>query len=372
MSTPNSCLGLYLAELHSKAVDYPKTGDPAGFSAKLQPRKWPHFMEKRHSYKSEKALGQIFDKVVKKTVQFLPHWEQPFDQRITSRFELDDDTLKAARKIKSQYDISVRRILAQHDVATEFELYTGWAMSRPAIGSDYKRQEDLGREYDALKSRFRELCYDAVGGSDPDKLDRFVAAMYTVTEQEIKIALFEHRRGPLNEAGEIMPERRLEPKSMPLISFPWIFHWVLVRVATGGKYQPKKSHLAAARRRMPGVVVNLGAQSPLPAATNSEVANSVANPQVEGAAASAPDSGDVNGEELLVFDDNEKSPGENGSCAVKQLAEGCGESQALADMRGISIQAPDEEQEGEAAADEPDGENAMDRLAALMGFDDDE
>ncbi|POR32573.1 RNA-dependent RNA polymerase 1 [Tolypocladium paradoxum] len=366
---PKSQLCRYLAEMHSKAVDYPKTGDPAEFSVKLQPRKWPHFMEKRNSYKSTKALGQIFDKVVKQTVQFLPDWEHAFDQRIISRFELDNDTLKAARKIKSQYDISVRRILAQHDVATEFELYTGWAMSRPAIGSDYKRQEDLGREYDALMSRFRELCYDAVGGSDPDKLDRFVAAMYTVTEKEIKIALFEHHRGPTNEAGKIIPQRRLEPKSMPLISFPWIFHWVLIRIATGSKYQPKKSHLAAARRRTLGVIVNPRAQSPRPAATNGEVAHSVAKPHGGTLAASVADSGAVNGEELLVFDENEKPTGENSSCALKTLAEGCGERQILADMQGIKMEALDDEQQGEAAADEAEGENAMDRLAALMGFD---
>ena len=339
----------------------------------MQPRKWPHFMEKRNSYKSEKALGKIFDKVVKKTVQFLPHWEQPFDQRIISRFELDDDTLKAARKIKLQYDISVRRILAQHDLATEFELYTGWAMSKPAIGSDYKRQEDLGREYDALKSRFRELCYDAIGGGgDHDKLDRFVAAMYTVTEQEIKIALFEHRRGPTNEAGDVVPERRLEPKSMPLISFPWIFHWVLIRIATGGKYQPKRSHLAAARRRAPGVVVNPGAQSTIAATTKVEVVQPVASSPGESLAASVANWGDVNGEDLLIFFEDEEPSAENDSSGKAQLAEGSRESQVRPGMQVISVQDPDEERGGEAATTEPEGESAMDRLAALMGFDEED
>ncbi|CAM1502120.1 Fc.00g041040.m01.CDS01 [Cosmosporella sp. VM-42] len=245
---PMSTKCLELAELHSKAVDYPKTGDPATMRRDQQPRKWPHFMEKRNSYNSRKALGIIYDKVVNRAVQFNPIWDSPFDQRITKRFKLDNKMLKAARKIKTQYDTAIRRILSQHDLKTEFELWTAFAMSKPAIGSDYKRQEDLGREYDALKHRFRDMCYEAAGGKHTEQVDRFVAAMYTITEEETKIALFEHHRGPVNEAGHIHQPRRLEARSMPLISFPWIFHWVLIRIAMGREYDPKDTMLAAARR----------------------------------------------------------------------------------------------------------------------------
>jgi len=141
-------------------------------------------MDKRSSYPSTKTLGVLYNKVSRHTIEFEPDWEHTFDQRILSRYQLGDDLLQTARAVKQQYDLSVRRVLAQHDIATEFELYSGWSMSRQAIGTDYKRQEDLGREYDAIKTRFRELCYEAAGGSDDDKLDKFVAAMYKVTEEE--------------------------------------------------------------------------------------------------------------------------------------------------------------------------------------------
>ncbi|KAF7559484.1 hypothetical protein G7046_g4667 [Stylonectria norvegica] len=245
---PKSRKCIELAHLHSKAVDYPKTGEAATMRRDQSPHQWPHFMEKKNSYHSHKALGQIYDKVVRKTIQFNPIWDSPFDERITKRFELDTETLKAARKIKLQYDTSVRRLLSQHDLKTEFELWSGFAMSKPAIGGDYKQSEDLGREYDALKHRFRDMCYEAAGGRETEQLDRFVAAMYTVTEEQTKIALYEHNRGPINDAGNIIEPRRLEPRSMPLISFPWIFYWVLVRVALKGEYNPSKSLLAAARR----------------------------------------------------------------------------------------------------------------------------
>lgn len=236
--------------LHSKAVDYPKTGEPATMRRDLNPRRYPHFMEKKNSYQSRKALGIIYDKVVTQTVDFKPIWDSPFDERITKRFKLDNETLKAARRIKTQYDTAVRRILSQHDLGTEFELWTTFALTKAAIGSDYKRQEDLGHEYDTLKHRFRDMCYEVVGAKQSEQLDRFVAAMYIITEEEVKIALYEHRRGPINEAGEILQPRRLEARSMPLISFPWIFHWVLIRIALGGQYDPKNSLLAAAHKKV--------------------------------------------------------------------------------------------------------------------------
>ncbi|KAK4080498.1 hypothetical protein Trihar35433_1603 [Trichoderma harzianum] len=268
---PKSRICLRLAELHSQAVDYPKTGEPAEWNpAQHNPQEWPHFMEKRVCYKSEKALGQIYNRVIKQSIQFRPDWENAFDQRIINRFQLDNAMLKDARKIKVQYDISVRRILLQYNLATEFELYTSWAMSKPSIGSDYKRQEELGKEFDAVKQRFRDACYEAAGGHNEAKIDRFVAAMYKVTEEEIKIALFEHHRGPTNEGGVVVPARRLEPKSMPFISFPWIFPWVMIRIASDGKCNPKKSILAAAHQRVP---VSLPPITPLAQENRSEANN---------------------------------------------------------------------------------------------------
>ncbi|CCT70275.1 probable RNA-dependent RNA polymerase (RdRP) SAD-1 [Fusarium fujikuroi IMI 58289] len=251
---PMSSKCLELAELHSKAVDYPKTGDPAVLRRDQQPRKWPHFMEKKNSYNSRKALGIIFDKVKGKQVKFDPIWDSPFDQRIITKFELDRDILKSARKIKTQYDTSVRRLLSQHALKTEFELWTGFAMSRPAVGSDYKVQEELRREYTNLKGAFRQLCIDTAGSKSAEKLEPFVAAMYKVTDEEMKIALYEHHRGVINDTGTLLQPRKLEPKSMPLISFPWIFHREMCRMANSSDLE-LRTLLAAGPRQgeMPGV-----------------------------------------------------------------------------------------------------------------------
>ena len=60
--------GLKLANLHSMAVDYVKTNQPARMTRDLQPPKWPHVLEKvgkkQHQvYRSRKVLGKPYDQV---------------------------------------------------------------------------------------------------------------------------------------------------------------------------------------------------------------------------------------------------------------------------------------------------------------------
>lgn len=145
--------------------------------------------------------------------------------------------------MKAQYDVAVRRLLKQFRVATEFELYSGWAMSKPAVGSDYKRQEDLGQQFDTLKQRFREMCIETAGEAAGGRLEELVAAIYKVTEDEVK--------GFLAEAEAEGETLEFTPRAMPLISFPWIFHWILVKIAKGDQYRPLETSLAPATRIAP-------------------------------------------------------------------------------------------------------------------------
>ncbi|KAM0150531.1 hypothetical protein ACHAQE_008439 [Botrytis cinerea] len=226
---------LKLAELHSKAVDYVKTGQPATMQKYLAPPKWPHFMEKIHQpaskqYHSQKILGQLYDKV--ESVDFVPQYEEPFDKRILRAYELDNATLKAARQTKTKYDTAMRRILAQQDIKTEFEVWSTFILSKPKVGSDYKLQEDMAVITGALKDRFRSVCINTAGGKDFSILGPFVAAMYKVTKEELDIALAECRT-MRTVNGIKVPKRRMRPESMPLISFPWLFEKELGRIATG-------------------------------------------------------------------------------------------------------------------------------------------
>ncbi|KAI9163352.1 RNA-dependent RNA polymerase 1 [Paramyrothecium foliicola] len=242
-SGPKSKMCLELAELHSNAVDFNKSGNPAMYDReKYEPRAWPHFMQKRNTYRSTKSLGAVYDTIAQQTVQFSPEWEHAFDQRVITRYSLSDEALATARDIKRQYDGSVRRILTQQNLTTDFELWSTFAMTRPTGASEYKRQEDLSHEYDILKQRFKEMCWEAAGGKEDEQLHPFVAAMYKVTEDEYKLALAERRRELAEGVGG-------EATTMPLITFPWLFPWDLIRIAMGDKFTTMKAVLAGVRGR---------------------------------------------------------------------------------------------------------------------------
>lgn len=234
-SFANIELGLELAQLHSKAVDYPKSGQPAEMPKYLAPRKWPHFMEKHfkpkeHQYTSQKILGQLYDKV--ESVKFMPQWEHRFDPRILKAYKLDDAMLKTIRQVKSQYDTAMRRILANQEIGSEFEVWSTFVLSKPRAGNDYKYQEEVARLSATLKDQYRAICIEKAGSEDFDVLGPFAAGMYKVTKEELDIALAECRATKL-VAGREVPRRKMEPKHMPLISFPWLFEKELGRVATG-------------------------------------------------------------------------------------------------------------------------------------------
>ncbi|CAI4210839.1 unnamed protein product [Parascedosporium putredinis] len=180
-----------LAKLHSKAVDYVKSGEPAEMDKSLIPRRWPHFMEKRVPrdmiYRSKRALGAIYDTIC--DVAFIPSYTHNFDKRILDKAPQDAELLEKARQIKAQYDVSMRRILSQREIATEFEVWSGFVLSKPRVGSAYKVQEEIGRQFGSVRQKFRELCYEAAGSSSGDGLKAFVAAIYKVTSDEAKAAL---------------------------------------------------------------------------------------------------------------------------------------------------------------------------------------
>ncbi|KAI9841651.1 MAG: hypothetical protein M1838_003487 [Thelocarpon superellum] len=222
-----------LAELHSDAVDYAKSGKPAAMEKELEARQRPHFMESRYrskdrTYVSDQVLGKLYDQVQR--VKFTPHFGGAFDARILQAHAPSAATLNAARDIKVLYDADMRRIMAQYDVATEFEIWTTFVLEYSATIRDFKFHEEMGQISTALKDRYRAKCTEQAGGHDRDALAQFVVAMYTVTQQEVAAAVADHAQG--YEGGPPgVPVPPWDPKSMPLMSFPWIFHQLLGKIA---------------------------------------------------------------------------------------------------------------------------------------------
>lgn len=199
--------------------------------------KYPHFMEKTHlpperTYKSERILGQLFDMVDR--VLFTPKYELPFDNRILGAYHLEEEVLRKALDIKCQYDMSMRRIMAQHDIKTEFEVWSTFVLSHNRESSNYKFAEIIGTTKAILVERHQDLCINEAGGPEFEVLGPFIAAMYTVTAREVEQALSDQKRRGSSHFDE--KQERTAEKKMPLMSFPWIFEHELGRIANGSLF----------------------------------------------------------------------------------------------------------------------------------------
>ncbi|KAJ5816384.1 hypothetical protein N7447_008617 [Penicillium robsamsonii] len=224
-----------LAQLHSDAVDYNKSGAHARMARSLDPKFWPHFMEKRFKrpssiYRSTKILGQLYDAVV--TPDFVPKLEKPFDSRILESplAPASETYMEYARELKAEFDMNMRQIMAQYEINTEFEVWSTFVLRHGFVIRDYKMQEDLGRIVGTLRRGFRQQCYDKVGRYGGN-IPALVIAMYRVTQEQVAAALEARCKEALQRKDIKVVE--VNSTELPLISFPWIFPDVLGDVATG-------------------------------------------------------------------------------------------------------------------------------------------
>ena len=205
-------------------MDYTKTGIAATLDRSLQPMKHPHFMQRgdgRSTYKSEKILGQLYDRV--EHVDFEPAFENSFDHRILWAFDLTQQILDEARDLKREYDEAVRRIMAQYDILSEFEVWSTFVLHHSAEMKDFKFHETIGDASVALKDRYRNAVIAKVGSKEFQILAPFVTAMYRVTSQEMEEAKSRCRSHQM----------RMTTSNMPFISFPWLFQSILGKIANG-------------------------------------------------------------------------------------------------------------------------------------------
>jgi len=240
---------LRLVNLHSVAVDYPKTGVPAEMPRDLERDRWPHFMEKkgRRTYTSRKVLGQLYDAVER--VKFVPKLTDAFDRRILSH-KPSAEIMNAVKHIKKEYEESMRRIMAQHEISSEFEVWSTFVLNHSKAARDFKFHEEIGQHSRTLKETYYEIFCEEAGGQEFAKLAPFAIAAYHITYEEVKQALSkgesqDSRRssstpstcsddmaGSSNSMSEPFPENSEAGISdRPMISFPWLLQDVLCKIA---------------------------------------------------------------------------------------------------------------------------------------------
>ena len=228
---------LKLAQEHSKAVDYPKTGVPAELTTKLQPQKWPHFMERKAGlpYTSYKILGQLYDRVkdlykvhkvdglageARRGHFHVDYDPNKFDARIITACEPSEIVTEFVKSLKWEYDIHLRRIMAKHEISTEFEVWSTFVLDHSKACSDYKFYEEMGNLSRSLKQQFEEELVLEAKGRNVDALKPYAVAAYRLAQSECKEA-----RDRQEAAEDGVREQ------MPYISFPWLLHDTLGAIA---------------------------------------------------------------------------------------------------------------------------------------------
>lgn len=231
---------LELIQLHSTSVDYPKTGVPAELPRHLERNKWPHFMEKRSkSYHSEKILGQLYDDVKKsvKRFDFTARYNLKFDRRILELDRPDKSFFVVVETLKHEYDMAMQRIMAQHKIETEFEVWSTFVMGHSKQSRDFKFHEEIGRISKSLKDEHRAELVRNAGGSDFDRLMPYAVAAYQLTADQITTTLSTGGEDAIDLAETLEEEEAeegtvLSKRKIPFCSFPWLLSDVLGKIAS--------------------------------------------------------------------------------------------------------------------------------------------
>ncbi|KAG9298243.1 hypothetical protein G9A89_002731 [Geosiphon pyriformis] len=212
-----SCLRL--AQLHSEAVDFPKTGRPAPFPYDLKAHKVPDFMENPHkaTYPSQKVLGTLYRSI--QLNDFNPSTDIHFNGRVFVEgyeFYLED-----ARIQKKRYDSSVRGLMNQYGVSSEYEVVSGFLIN--AISKiERKKPREISRSImdsmTGIRNQFREIFKQEFIGEgtmhvSPEAKGRMEAkafAWYYVTYH---------------------PSELGEDPGKNMLSFPWCVHELVCEIA---------------------------------------------------------------------------------------------------------------------------------------------
>ncbi|UJR11158.1 hypothetical protein I4U23_015339 [Adineta vaga] len=124
---------LTLAEMHSIAVDFVKTGRRSKFLSKeLRPLRFPDFMEKRDKpeYISPSILGQLYREAKKYTINLNPNQNSTYKSFPYSSLLVDGYSfyINDAKMLKQEYDHELRRIMRHYGIYREGEIISGYIL----------------------------------------------------------------------------------------------------------------------------------------------------------------------------------------------------------------------------------------------------
>ena len=157
---------LKLAEMHSTAVDFAKTGVSNQIPRDLKPRKYPDYMKNkgnRENYISESAIGKLFHKAME-----IP--KAPESDQLYSESEPHPELRNTAEKLLETYVFRVNSIMNMFNIESETEILTGEIAkySKYYSNQQKRREETRGK----LKRLVAELIHEMQEKFEQVKQDR--------------------------------------------------------------------------------------------------------------------------------------------------------------------------------------------------------
>ena len=190
---------LDLAQMHSDAVDFPKTGFSVFITPEMRPRKYPHYMQKRDKppYWSEHVLGKLYDQcqsIASNRGDYVQDLETFFDKGfLVPGYEVYQ---AAAQKIHEYYMRNILRLKNEYGISTEAEIVTGHIVKlRKQRRGTLPREnveiaEIINSRMKTIRAKVKEMFLEAVDGQSSEKnvkLCRLASAVYFVTYSELAI-----------------------------------------------------------------------------------------------------------------------------------------------------------------------------------------
>ncbi|CAO2831835.1 unnamed protein product [Amaranthus hypochondriacus] len=154
-----------LANLHSMAVDFAKTGAPAEMPNILKPKEYPDFMERwdKPTYISEGVLGKLYRATVAATI---PKSEIIWSEE-TARAVYDSELevpgfetfIDAAKNCKEMYIDKIKALMMFYEASSEYEILSGNLRSKSKIlQRDNRRYREVtDRILESVKCLQREV-----------------------------------------------------------------------------------------------------------------------------------------------------------------------------------------------------------------------
>ncbi|XP_039120524.1 probable RNA-dependent RNA polymerase 2 [Dioscorea cayenensis subsp. rotundata] len=211
---------LQLANLHSMAVDYAKTGAPAEMPRILKPKEFPDFMDRwdRPMYMSSGILGKLYRATLRKT-DIERSEDTCFGVPVQSMYDSDLEVdgfeafTEVAEEFRDLYSEKLSSLMTYYGAEYEDEILTGYLRNRSAYLQRDKRR--YGEMRDRILLNVRNLQTEVKGwfdssGSGSD-MTKMASACYHVTYHPNYYS------------------------ASNFLSFPWIFGDILLSVKSSKK-----------------------------------------------------------------------------------------------------------------------------------------